>query len=102
MRAQAQTYSPANMGEMNIISFFSLFRYHRLFLIPHPQRDYIGKSVQMELGSERAGERRDGGSDSAEMKTGDYWSTGNAGWIFDTAFVMFPYQKTHNAFILVR
>ena len=76
--------------EMNMIrkanSFVSLLRYHHFFFSFH---------IHKKITSERAcrwnwGEESWGigvrGSDGAKMKTGDYWSTGNTGWIFDSAY----------------
>lgn len=86
--------------EMNIVSnsssivnsFVSLLRYYHFSfsLVPYPQKDYIGKSVQMKLGSIRTRGRGDGGGDGAKMKTGDYrWVTQDEYLI--QSFVMFSY-----------
>ena len=55
-------------------SFVSFLRYHHFSssLVPSAQNDYIGKSVQMELGSEVTRGTGMETVSAAKMKTGDY------------------------------
>lgn len=105
------TCSASKQWEVSIISnsssiansFVLLLRYHHFsfFFSFHIHKKITSESVcRWKQGAREQGNKGWGGSDSAEMKTGDYWSTGNTGWIFDSVFCdVFLSENTYYCYI---